>query len=70
MVKGLETRPLAPFDLVFINRQREFRPAPKQSLQRAYALKARKLMAKAKMNPSAEREMPVRLAREIELFRV
>jgi hypothetical protein len=31
----------APFDLGFIYDQREFRPAPEQSLQCAYALKAR-----------------------------
>ena len=54
MLNGLETRPLAPFDLLFINGQREFRPAPEQSLQCAYALKARKLMAKTKMNSGAE----------------
>ena len=70
MHNGLETRPLAPLDLLFINGQREFRPAPKQSLQCAYALKARKLMAKTKMNSGAERKMPVRLAREIKFFRV
>ena len=70
MVNGLETRPLAPFDLLFINGQREFRPAPEQSLQSAYAFKARELMAKTKMNSGAECEMPVWLAREIKLFRV
>jgi mono/diheme cytochrome c family protein len=61
MLDGLEARPLAPFDLAFINRQLQLRPAPEQSLQRAYALKARQLMAEAKMNPSTESEMPVRL---------
>jgi len=70
MLDGLEARPLAPFDLGFINRQLQFRPAPEQSLQRAYALKARQLMAEAKMNPSTESEMAVRLSREIELFRM
>ena len=70
MHNGLETRPLAPLDLLFINGQREFRPAPEQSLQCAYALKARKLMAKTKMNSGAERKMPVRLAREIKFFRL
>src|SRR6516164_1311555 len=70
MLDRPEARPLAPLDLGVIHRQREFRPAPKQRLQCAYALEACKLMAEAKMNSGAESKMPVRLSRQIELFRM
>src|SRR6516162_6152033 len=69
MLDRPEARAPAPLDARFIHRQREFRPAPKQRLQCAYALKARKLMTEAKMNSSAESKMPVWLSRQIELFR-
>ncbi len=48
MVDRPKARAPAPFDLGFIHGQGQFRPVPEQSLQCAYAFKARKLMAGAK----------------------
>src|SRR5262249_54101393 len=65
-----QARPLAPFDLRFVDRQLQSRPAPEQGLERASSLDARQLMAKAKMNSGAEGDMPVWLALEVELLRM
>src|SRR5215510_2425938 len=70
MLDRLQARPLAPFDLRVVHRQLQSRPAPEQGLERAGALDARQLMAKAEMNSGAEGDMPVWLALEIELFRI
>jgi hypothetical protein len=70
MLDRPQARPLAPFDLRFVHRQLQSWPAPEQRLERASSLDARQLMTKAKMNSSAEGDMPVWLALEIELLRM
>jgi hypothetical protein len=56
----LEARPFAPRDFRFIDRERQSGPALEQGFQRASAFNAGELMAKAEMDPGAERDMPVR----------
>src|SRR4029077_1058406 len=61
-----EARPLAPADLVGRHRQAQSWPTGEQRLKGAHAFDARKLMAKAEMNPSPKGDVPVRSSLEVE----
>src|SRR5262249_25159373 len=70
MLDRPQARPSAPLDLRFVYGQLQFRPPPKQGLERAYSLDACELMPQTEMNAGAEGDMPVRPALEINLLRM
>jgi hypothetical protein len=59
MVDRPETRPFAPPDFRFIDREGQCGPTPEEGFQRASAFNPRKLMAKAEMDSGAEGNVPV-----------
>src|SRR5215467_10148319 len=68
MLDRPQARP--PLDLRFVYGQLQFRPPPKQGLERAYSLDACELMPQTEMNAGAEGDVPVRPALEIKLLRM
>src|ERR1700740_3326183 len=67
-IDGLHAWPLAPDDLLLRYAETELRPALEQRLQCAPPLDPCELMAEAEMNAGSKRDVPVRLAIEVELL--
>jgi len=64
---GPETCSCAPENVRIVRCQLQLGPTLEQGSQRALTLNTRELMSQAKMNPSAEGDVPVRPSLEIEL---